>query len=182
VTAGGDGDASRQRAVALVDDDGPRIHVLDEQEDLPVDLVRWGALARAVLVDEGVRRAEAELDLSFVGVDRITELNEAHLGGDGPTDVLSFPLELPADVPDGRPVLLGDVVVCPGIAARQAPRHAGTTDDELALLVVHGVLHVLGWDHAEPDEESAMQARERDLLARHHAAPTAAPSVDGDER
>ena len=60
------------------------------------------------------------------------------------------------------PVLLGDVVVCPAVAADQAPTHAGTLDDELALLVVHGILHVLGHDHAEPDETAAMRARELD--------------------
>jgi probable rRNA maturation factor len=54
------------------------------------------------------------------------------------------------------------------VAARQAPEHAGTYDDEIALLVVHGVLHVLGHDHADADETAAMQARERDLLDRFH--------------
>jgi probable rRNA maturation factor len=58
--------------------------------------------------------------------------------------------------------------VCPSIAARQAPEHAGSYDDELALLVVHGVLHVLGMDHADPEEAATMQARERDLLDRFH--------------
>ena len=66
------------------------------------------------------------------------------------------------------PLLLGDVVICPAVAARQAPDHAGTVDDELALLVVHGVLHVLGHDHAEAHERPAMQARERQLLELHH--------------
>ena len=66
------------------------------------------------------------------------------------------------------PVLLGDVVVCPAIAAAQAADHAGTLDDELALLVVHGVLHVLGHDHAEPDETAADARRERALLEAHH--------------
>ena len=65
-------------------------------------------------------------------------------------------------------MLLGDVVVCPAVAARQAPEHAGSYDDELALLVVHGVLHVLGMDHAEAGEAAAMQARERELLDRYH--------------
>jgi probable rRNA maturation factor len=60
------------------------------------------------------------------------------------------------------------VVVCPAVAERQAPEHAGSYDDELALLVVHGVLHVLGHDHAEPGETAAMHARERDLLDRFH--------------
>ena len=68
----------------------------------------------------------------------------------------------------GVPVLLGDVVVCPAVAAVQAPSHAGTLDDELALLVVHGILHVLGHDHAEPAETVRMRARERELLEAHH--------------
>ena len=58
-------------------------------------------------------------------------------------------------------MLLGDVVVCPAVAAEQAPTHAGTLDDELALLVVHGVLHVLGHDHAEPDETLTMRPSSR---------------------
>jgi probable rRNA maturation factor len=70
----------------------------------------------------------------------------------------------PADLP----LLLGDVVVCPAVAARQAPEHAGNLDDELALLVVHGVLHVLGWDHAEVEETERMRARERQLLEASH--------------
>src|SRR3546814_12582280 len=98
------------------------------------------------------------------------------MGADGPTDVLSFPIDDPIDPgrwpdsgstgPDREPpevqdlpMLLGDVVICPAVAARQAPEHAGSYDDEIALLVVHGVLHVLGLDHAEPAEEAAMQAR-----------------------
>jgi probable rRNA maturation factor len=66
--------------------------------------------------------------------------------------------------------MLGDIVICPSVAAANAPEHAGTLDDELALLVVHGVLHVLGHDHAEPDEARAMRALEADLLARFHGA------------
>jgi probable rRNA maturation factor len=62
--------------------------------------------------------------------------------------------------------VLGDVVVCPLVAERQAPEHAGTFDDELALLVVHGVLHLLNYDHAEPEETARMQGRERELLAK----------------
>jgi probable rRNA maturation factor len=74
---------------------------------------------------------------------------------------------------DELPSLLGDVVVCPSVAARQAgehggPLHDGTVDDEIALLVVHGILHVLGMDHAEPEETAAMQAKERSLLERFH--------------
>lgn len=162
----------------MSDDEGdsPVVGVIDEQS-MPIDAGRWAALARAVLYDEGVR-APAELSLWFVDEDEIAVLNEEHLGETGPTDVLSFPLDASDDEPfvDGMPLLLGDVFICPAVAARNAsahtgthaPVHTGTVDDELALLVVHGVLHILGYDHAEPGEEAAMQAHERSLLEKHH--------------
>ncbi|MCU1365263.1 MAG: hypothetical protein JWN39_902, partial [Ilumatobacteraceae bacterium] len=114
------------------------------------------------------------------------ELNESFLGVVGPTDVLSFPIDAseletapqnggatrgpdraPQD-PSDLPLLLGDVVICPKIAEQQAPTHAGNLDDELALLVVHGILHVLGHDHAEPDETIVMRRRELELLEQLH--------------
>ncbi|HAZ36159.1 MAG TPA: rRNA maturation RNase YbeY [Acidimicrobiaceae bacterium] len=64
-------------------------------------------------------------------------------------------------------MLLGDVFVCPSVAAHQAPSHAGDYDSEMSLLVIHGVLHLLGHDHAEAAEAEAMQAREREHLARY---------------
>jgi probable rRNA maturation factor len=141
-----------------------------EADDDPlIDLGRWQALAAAALSTEG---AEGELTLTFIDRDEIAALNEEHMGASGPTDVLSFPLD---DEPvPGVPTLLGDVVLSPVVAAAQASDHAGTLDDEIALLVVHGVLHILGHDHAEPDEAEAMRAREVALLERHHwngAAP-----------
>lgn len=161
------------------------VFVADEQADEPVDVARWEALARNVLEAEGVSGA-AELAVLFVDEATMAELNERFMGHQGPTDVLAFPIDDDDVVigrsPDGStsgpdrgpdddvPLLLGDVVVCPAVASRNAPTHAGTYDDELALLVVHGILHVLGMDHAEPGEAAAMQARERDLLARFHGA------------
>jgi probable rRNA maturation factor len=143
-----------------------RVVVADEQGDVAVDVDRWQRLATAVIGEEGAR---GELTLTFVDGEEIHALNREHMGVDGPTDVLSFPLDAAdAAVPDGVPVLLGDVVVCPAVAAEQAAGHAGTLDDELALLVVHGVLHVLGHDHATPAETEVMRARERDVLERHH--------------
>jgi probable rRNA maturation factor len=144
----------------------------DEQQAVPVDVERWVALARNVLVAEGVAR-DAELSLLFVDEDTISGLNRRFMDTDGPTDVLAFPIDDPAGS-DGasssarEPLLLGDVVVCPAVAERQAPEHAGSYDDELALLVVHGVLHVLGHDHAGLEEAATMQARERELLQRFH--------------
>jgi probable rRNA maturation factor len=163
------------------------VEVLDEQDDHPVDVVRWQALAAAVLVGEGVA-GDAELSLLFVDETTMAGLNAQFMGADGPTDVLSFPIDgelvEPGRSPDGSPsgpdrhpipiddlpLLLGDVVVCPAVAARNAPDHAGTVDDELALLVVHGVLHVLGHDHALDDDRDRMWDRERALLAAHHGA------------
>src|SRR5690606_22035911 len=98
------------------------------------------------------------------------------------TDVLSFPIdahdaldrepsEVPTDAGEVPVVLLGDIVVCPAVAHRNAPGHAGSYPDEMALLIVHGVLHVLGHDHAEPEETKVMQARERELLERFHRSP-----------
>ena len=156
----------------------------DEQDTAPVDVDRWVMLARDVLVAEGVR-GEAELSLLFVDEEAIAELNARFMDAEGPTDVLAFPIDDPVvsgrwpdggttgpdrDDPDPSdlPLLLGDVVVCPAVALRQAPSHAGSYDDELALLVVHGVLHVLGHDHAEPAEATVMQERERALLDRFH--------------
>ena len=141
----------------------------DEQTVVDVDVDRWCRLAHAVVDDDGRR---GELTLTFVERDEIAELNHEHLHELGPTDVLSFPLDADLDPADGSvaglPVLLGDVVVCPAVAAEQAPAHAGTLDDELALLVVHGVLHVLGHDHVTPSEAARMRTLELRLLQAHH--------------
>lgn len=161
------------------------VFAADEQSAVKVDALRWVRLAKEVLEAEGVR-GEAELSLLFVEEDVIADLNKRFLGKDGPTDVLSFPIDddaiergrspdsggsgpgtLPPE-PSDLPTLLGDVVICPKVAERNGPTHAGTYDDEMALLVVHGILHLLGMDHVDDDEAELMEARERDLLARFH--------------
>lgn len=159
----------------------------DEQAAQPVDVSRWAHLAEQVLDSEGVG-AEVELSVVFVDEPTIAELNSRFGGAEGPTDVLSFPIdEEPQESgrhpdsggsgpgepsePDELPLLLGDVYVCPSIAARNAPDHAGTYDDELALLVVHGILHLLGMDHEDEAEAEEMEQRERALLARFHRPP-----------
>lgn len=143
-----------------------------------LDFARWAALAAQVLQDQG--SADGELGLHFVDSDFMAEMNREHMGETGPTDVLAFPLECaqapPWPQPEGAERLLGDVVICPERAASQAVRHAGadhdgSLDDELALLVVHGVLHVLGHDHRDKQETSAMRALERRLIAAHHRRP-----------
>ena len=172
----------------LPDEGQLEVFVGDEQDAEPVDGARWQRLAEQVLLHEGVR-GEAELSILFVDETAMSDLNARFMGAEGPTDVLAFPLDdelvEPGRYPDSStsgpvdprvrgegsdpPLLLGDVVVCPAVAARNAPNHAGTYDDELALLVVHGILHVLGHDHSDADEEAAMQAKERELLALYHS-------------
>ncbi len=177
---------SRQRRSRRVGGEGVvQVFCADEQSNVVVDIDRWRRLATSVLAAEGVRGA-AELSVLFVDELTIAELNRVHMGKSGPTDVLAFPIdavvvdESPgpgrvsrgpdrADIDaDDHPLLLGDVVVCPVVAERQAPTHAGCLDDELALLVTHGVLHVLGYDHVDDDQRIAMQRRETALLEQFH--------------
>jgi probable rRNA maturation factor len=149
--------------------------VVDCDDD--VDGSRWAGLLAAALADEGVAPG-AQAGLSFLAPPAMAELNRAHMGSVGPTDVLAFPIDGAAATgatPGGPPGVVGDVVICPAVAAAGAPGHAGTVEDELALLVVHGALHLLGHDHAEAGERAAMQARERALLAAHHGPLAADP-------
>lgn len=159
------------------------VYAADEQADRPVDLERWAALARAVLEDRGLA-GEVEVSLLFVDEPSIAALNERFMDRAGPTDVLAFPID-DEPVPGGRspdlggtgpgtepeepiPVLLGDVVVCPAVAARNAAANGVGDDDELALLVVHGILHLLGMDHQVDAEAARMEQLERTLLGRFH--------------
>ncbi|MGA9278895.1 rRNA maturation RNase YbeY [Ilumatobacter sp.] len=132
--------------------------------DAPVlDVERWATLAERAADLEG---GQGELTLTFVDPDEIADLNAEFMDKDGPTDVLSFPMD---DEPvPGIPLLLGDIVVCPAVAVEQFEEHAGTLDDELALLVVHGVLHILGHNHADPGEAAVMRERESALLSELH--------------
>jgi len=172
------------------------VFIADEQSARPVDPARWVELAGAVLRSQGVR-GDAELSVLFVDELTIASLNSRFLGQDGPTDVLSFPIEdepvvsgrnpdsggpgpgwAPPD-DDPIPTLLGDVVICPEVAHRQAPEHAGSYDDELALLLVHGILHLLGMDHEDESEAVVMERREQELLDAHFRSKrpeTSAPS------
>lgn len=158
-------DVHDQRAGEAVEG-GDRVDVVAS------DLGRWGDVAARAL--EGERVTHGHLDLLFVTEQAMAELNAQHMGHDGPTDVLSFPLDGPeamAEVGSGAtaieavpPPHLGDLVVCPAVAQRQAPSHCGSIEAELTLLIVHGVLHILGHDHAVPGEALTMQAREREHL------------------
>jgi probable rRNA maturation factor len=129
----------------------PAVLVSDRQ-DSTVDIDGLVELARRTLLAEGLD--EVELSLSFVDESEIEDLHVRYLHEAGPTDVLSFPL----DGEDERGVrVLGDVVIAPTVAARNNPDDPAA---ELRLLVVHGVLHLLGYDHEDAEEKAAMWARQ----------------------
>jgi probable rRNA maturation factor len=159
------------------------VFVADEQEDHPIVVTRWAELARQVLTARGIK-GETEVSLLFVDEAAISSLHEQFLGLSGPTDVLSFPIEddpgpsgRTPDVGGSGPgssaeqgvlTLLGDVVVCPTVAARNAIEHGVSFEDEVALLVVHGLLHLLGLDHEVEAEAERMEALEQELLDRFY--------------
>ena len=147
--------------------------IVDDERSCPVDTADCRALVADVLDHEGLGGSDLEVHVHLVDEESMAALNTEYMGGEGPTDVLSFPLEDPEDLVSattdrsGVPLLLGDIMLCPAVAERQAVKHRGDYETEIALLLVHGVLHLLGHDHAEPAEEAVMKERERFHLARH---------------
>jgi probable rRNA maturation factor len=110
----------------------------------------------------------AELCIKAVDTETMTELNEKWMEGEGPTDVLAFPMdELRPGLVNEDPEegILGDLMLCPSIAEKQAVTAGHSTDAELELLTVHGILHLLGYDHAEPEEHAEMFGLQDELLA-----------------
>jgi probable rRNA maturation factor len=111
---------------------------------------------------------QAELAVLLVDPDTMEQLHVKWMDEPGPTDVLAFPMDelRPAsDDEEPKPGLLGDVVLCPDVARRQAKQAGHSTEDELHLLTTHGILHLLGYDHAEPEEEKEMFDLQQQLLA-----------------
>lgn len=147
------------------------IDVLNES-GVPVDESGLVALARHVLDDMKVHPL-AELSLLLVDEAAMSELHEKWMGEPGPTDVLAFPMDelRPGHQSSGSddgdaadPGLLGDVVLCPAVAKAQARQAGHSVEDELRLLCTHGILHLLGYDHAEPEEHKEMFGLQAGLL------------------
>lgn len=179
---------------------GVEVFVANEQTEHGVDIDRWERLACEVLGAEDVRSG-AELSIMFVTEESITNLNRRFMDKAGPTDVLSFPIaeleEESGRSPDGGtrgpsfgspeprslPYLLGDVVISPAVAARQAGDHEGdrghrgTLDDEIALLLIHGILHLRGLDHEEDHEAEEMEEKEDEYLARFYYGTNPSPAI-----
>jgi probable rRNA maturation factor len=160
---------------------------INNESGIAVDTGALRELAQWVI---GQMEVHPLADLSMLLVDEahMTNLHEKWMEEPGPTDVLSFPMDelrphsiagphrtRGRDEDDSEPVLLGDVVLCPQVAAAQAKQHGHSTQSELELLTVHGVLHLLGYDHADPEEEAEMFGLQGELLRDWRERPADAP-------
>lgn len=140
------------------------IYFRNEVKRSGVDVRRLKSVARELL--RAVNEADSALSLSLVNDAEIQSLNREHRGKDKPTDVLSFPLFEPGEEGHSEGErLLGDVVISIDTARRQAAEYDAPLQNEIYRLLIHGVLHVLGHDHEEPQERSEMEAEERRLAA-----------------
>lgn len=138
------------------------VHVSAEGVRLPLARARVAAIARRVLASEGVR--EAMVSITFLGTRAMVALNRKHLGHRGATDVISFGFSKPAR----RGPVIGDIYIAPDVARENARKHDAGVREELARLVVHGMLHVLGYDHGDDESRvaSRMWRRQERLVSR----------------
>ena len=142
---------------------------LHDEQDLAVDTERLRDVALRAAAGEG---ATGEISITLVDAVRIAELNARYLDVDGPTDVLSFAVDGLVTSPPGEgepPVLIGDIVLCPEVAIAQAPTGPDGVVSELDLLITHGVLHLLGYDHDSEEAAAAMRSREKAVCGRSGA-------------
>ena len=139
---------------------------VNNETGVTIDVAEFAALADHVLRVMHVN-PRAELSILFIDPEPMAELHERWLDLPGPTDVMSFPMdELRPGTPDHETPAgtLGDIVVCPQVAAKQALQAGHSAVEEMLLLTTHGILHLLGYDHAEPQEKEEMFALQRTLL------------------
>ncbi|HEX2054520.1 MAG TPA: rRNA maturation RNase YbeY [Actinomycetota bacterium] len=145
-------------------DSSPVVVAVSDEQAMGVDMERIVGVARRTAESEGAR---GEISITLVDASRMAGLNGQHMGKPRPTDVLSFPIDglasADASLDEGPPWLIGEVVLCPEVAADQAQ---GPVEEELDLLVAHGVLHLLGYDHDTESGAEQMRAREFRLTGR----------------
>ncbi|MCX8007672.1 MAG: rRNA maturation RNase YbeY [Coriobacteriia bacterium] len=139
------------------------VRVTSHREPEPLALDAFERLALHVLRMEDAPD-EVELSIAIVGTEEMSRLNQQYRGIDGPTDVLSFGCDDPCLATEGEPIVLGDVIIAPEVAERQAAELGVTVEAELNLLLVHGILHLFGYDHDDEEDARVMQERERVVL------------------
>lgn len=145
-------------------DDRPVVSAVNEQKSVDIDLEAIEKLAEYIMKAEDSRDA-GELSIAFVDKREMARLNKAYRGKEGPTDVLSFTLKGGEGDAFVSPVpLLGSVVICPEVAAENAAVEGREIDDEINVLVIHGVLHTLDYSHEDEKREREMSLRQADLF------------------
>lgn len=152
-------------SAVTVDDEASSAARCDQLQAVAIFAISWLGL-----------HPEVELSITLVDEARMSQLHEEWMDEPGPTDVLSFPMDElrpPAPGAPAQPGVLGDIVLCPTFAATQAVERGRTLDEELQFLVVHGVLHLIGYDHATTEEYEAMFALQDGLLDDWHAQRSA---------
>jgi probable rRNA maturation factor len=176
----------------MADERGRNVTIdIVNESGVTVDEVALAAVARYAL-DRMRIHPLAELSVLIVDEVAMTELHERWMGEPGPTDVLSFPMDelrppspvagtssRGGDDPGPDPALLGDIVLCPQVAAAQAKKAGHSAQAEMELLTVHGVLHLLGYDHADAEEEAEMFGLQSQLLAGWRAEMINSGTAEG---
>lgn len=141
------------------------IQVVSNREDENLELGFFRDIAEYAL-RQRTAPEECEVSIALVEIAEMGELNHQYRSIEGPTDVLSFPCDDPWEgVGPSGVIVLGDIIIAPDIAAQQAEQLGHTVGEELELLTVHGVLHLLGYDHIDDSEAEVMQGHERDILS-----------------
>jgi len=135
------------------------LEILDEQDEFAVDLESVRAVCESILIDDKIR--SGRINVVLVNSDTIQQFNRDFLQHDYPTDTISFPIE------DRRSEghLEGEVLVCTEIAKERAREFGWSAEEELLLYIVHGMLHLTGFDDATPEQRAVMQEKEREYLA-----------------
>lgn len=136
---------------------------ISNRQQLRADLELLRNLAKCVLESEGIKEP-LQLSITLVDLKEIQDLNLKYRAVNHPTDVLAFPLTEASPGEKGTPQILGEVVISPEAAREQASEYGQDYLDELCLLLVHGILHLLGYNHQEDKEKAAMVAREEQIL------------------
>ena len=145
---------------------------VNNETDAEIEEIEFAHLAKFVLTELHIAEG-AELGIVFVDEKAMEQLHIQWMDEPGPTDVLSFPMDelRPGTVDKPTPAgLLGDIVLCPQVAESQAVTAKHSTMDELVLLTTHGLLHLLGFDHAEPEDEREMFGLQKDLIVGFQVA------------
>jgi len=145
-----------------------QVSITSHREPEPLNFEAFERLAVFALKLEAAPEL-SELSIALVDDEEMAHLNEQYRGIAEPTDVLSFGCDDPCVAVGDEPIMLGDVIIAPSVAERQAAELGTTVEAELNLLLVHGILHLLGYDHVADEDAVAMQAREAVVLDAYAA-------------